>query len=62
MASGSGKEGNGDTKFWEALMELSKDPNGVSIYKFLAKNGDEKEYLWVPVSAIIIIDNSSPRD
>ena len=53
-ASGSGKEGNGDTKFWKALMELSKDPNGVSIYKFLAeknKKEDEKNHLWVPVSA-----------
>ena len=54
MASGSGKEGSGETKFWKELMELSKDPNGVSIYEFLAeknKKEDEKKHLWVPVSA-----------
>ena len=54
-ANGSGGEGNG---FWKALMEMSKDPKGVSIYKFLAPKSqkeDEKEHLWVPVSAIILI-------
>ena len=55
--NGYGKESNEENSFWKALMEISKDPDGVSIYEFLAprsKKENEKEHLWVPVSTHII--------
>lgn len=53
IAKWSGREGNGDTNFWKALMEMTKQPEGISIYKCLApekRSRDEKKHLWVPVS------------